>query len=238
MKTANKKKLETKMKFILALGLIAISVYAETCECRGGQPADDCAVAGEQKCVSCDAGFKFLKRKNKCNKIKERPCRCENGTPADNCSKKRRVGCESCHAGYEVSKRGTCKKVELHESFAHLESWGNAVKGGLVNKAAVLEHYVEGASLWPTLSNDLRQKRDDMGSYFDMFLAKIAEEDAYVNWNLNHFQVIKRDLVNWSGQYTFGLSSGPAAARYTYLLQKINGNWKILHHHSSLLPEN
>jgi len=125
-----------------------------------------------------------------------------------------------------------------HESFACLESWGKSVKNK--DKPAVLAHYdsasTVGASLWPTLSNHLRTNEERIGDYFDLFLPKLNGVDD-VEWNQNHSQVIDNDHVIWSGVYTFHLNQGATKARYTYVVKKISGAWKIMHHHSSLMPE-
>ena len=117
-------------------------------------------------------------------------------------------------------------------AFQCLESWGNAVPKK--DKPLVLSHYADNASLWPTLSNELRQSEDRIGDYFDLFLPKIA---GNVEWNQCSYQAISETHCVWSGIYTFNLSSGVTRARFTYTLVKQNDDWKILHHHSSLMPE-
>ena len=117
-------------------------------------------------------------------------------------------------------------------AFQCLESWGNAV--AKKDKPLVLSHYADNASLWPTLSNELRQSEDRIGDYFDLFLPKIA---GNVEWNQCSYQPISETHCVWSGIYTFNLSSGVTRARFTYTLIKQNDDWKILHHHSSLMPE-
>ena len=117
-------------------------------------------------------------------------------------------------------------------AFQCLESWGNAV--AQKDKSAVLAHYTNGASLWPTLSNELRQSEDRIADYFDLFLPKIA---GSVEWNQCSYQAISDSHCVWSGIYTFNLTSGVTRARFTYVLVKVDSDWKILHHHSSLMPE-
>merc|ERR1719411_1086135 len=63
------------------------------------------------------------------------------------------------------------RRTMSHESFACLKSWGESVKAK--NKPAVLDHYAENGTLWPTLSNELRKDEGRIGNYFDSFLAKI-----------------------------------------------------------------
>ena len=117
-------------------------------------------------------------------------------------------------------------------AFQCLDSWGKSV--ARKDKAAVLNHYVDTGTLWPTLSNELRQGHDRIGDYFDHFLPKI---DGDVEWNQCLFQSISDTHCVWSGIYTFSLTSGVTRARFTYTLVKQDGEWKILHHHSSLMPE-
>ena len=68
------------------------------------------------------------------------------------------------------------------------------------------------------------------------FLTKIDGVGDVV-WNEKCAQVVSDDVVLWSGRYTFHLIGGAVMARYTYLVQKIDGEWKLLHHHSSQMPE-
>ena len=117
-------------------------------------------------------------------------------------------------------------------AFQCLESWGKSVSRK--DKAAVLDHYIETATLWPTLSNELRQGPERIADYFDHFLPKI---DGEVEWNQCCFQAINDTECVWSGIYTFQLTSGVTRARFTYVLTKVGKDWKIKHHHSSLMPE-
>jgi hypothetical protein len=44
--------------------------------------------------------------------------------------------------------------------------------------------------------------------------------------------------VSNAGVYTFTFGDGAQVmARYSYLYQRIDGDWKILEHHSSAMPE-
>jgi hypothetical protein len=117
------------------------------------------------------------------------------------------------------------------DSFICLRSWAKAVEQQ--NKAAVLQHYAPKATLWPTLSNELRQDADRIGDYFDHFLPKIA---GPVDWHQCVYQAIDATHCLWSGAYTFQLTSGATTARFTYMLVLTDGVWRIGHHHSSLMP--
>ena len=53
-------------------------------------------------------------------------------------------------------------------------------------------------------------------------------------------QVYSADAYLHSGMYTFELGEGdtraPVEARFSYVWKKVNGYWKISHHHSSVRP--
>ena len=116
------------------------------------------------------------------------------------------------------------------DAFKGLETWGNAV--AKKDMAAVLNCYVASATLWPTLSNKLRTTTAEIQDYFELFLPKI---NGSVEWNHVNCQVINDDYCVCAGTYTFDLTSGKTVARFTYTLTKqATGEWKILHHHSSL----
>lgn len=131
------------------------------------------------------------------------------------------------------------KQCEEHESFCVLESWGNAVKSKV--RADVIAHYCEGATLWPTLSNVLRKEhagesKRHIEEYFVTFLAKI-DGVGPVEWNEKCAQPIDENHCMWSGIYTFHLIQGAVRARFSYLVKKVDGEWKLMHHHSSQMPE-
>ena len=68
----------------------------------------------------------------------------------------------------------------------------------------------------------------------DHFLPKINGD---VEWNQCCFQSISDTECVWSGIYSFNLVGGITRARFTYVLTKINDDWKIKHHHSSLMVD-
>ena len=117
-------------------------------------------------------------------------------------------------------------------AFQYLNQWGEAV--AKQDKETVLSLYSDDATLWPTLSNVLRQTKDTIGDYFDLFLPKI---DGPVEWNQCAYQAIDDSNCVWSGIYTFQLKECQTRARFTYVLKKVDDAWKIYHHHSSLMPE-
>jgi uncharacterized protein (TIGR02246 family) len=59
--------------------------------------------------------------------------------------------------------------------------------------------------------------------------------------NFREIRMLADDAALDTGVYTFTLTqdgkSWKVQARYTYVYKKINGEWKILNHHSSSMPE-
>ena len=100
-------------------------------------------------------------------------------------------------------------------AFQCLDSWGRAV--AKKDKSGVLNHYIDSATLWPTLSNELRQGPDRISNYFDHFLPKINGD---VEWNQCCFQSISDTECVWSGIYSFNLVGGITRARFTYVLTR------------------
>ena len=88
--------------------------------------------------------------------------------------------------------------------------------------------------MWPTLNNVLCQSRQEISDYFDSFLSQI---DGKSKLNQFVYQSVDENYCVCSGIYTFQLKDGVKAARFTFTLQKVDDECKILHHHSSLMPE-
>ena len=142
---------------------------------------------------------------------------------------------------FETQITETIKYAEKHNfqtgitrdvALESINKWLNAV--AKQDKEAVLSLYCDDATLWPTLSNVLRQTNDEISDYFDLFLQKI---DGDVELNQFVYQPLDDNNCLCSGVYTFSLKEGQARARFTYSLKKVDSDWKILHHHSSLMPE-
>ena len=102
---------------------------------------------------------------------------------------------------------------------------------------AVAQRYWGDAVLLPTVSNTPRTTPAMVRDYFVHFLEKhprgrIDSRSIQIGCNL------AIDM----GTYTFSVlgatgAPGEVAARYTYVYAFRDGEWKILHHHSSAMPE-
>ena len=114
--------------------------------------------------------------------------------------------------------------------------WNESLQTGDAKKVALL--YSEDNTFHPTMSGDFKSGQKEAEGYFEHFLLKnpsgaIVEEKV---------QVIDESSYLHSGLYDFEV--GPkdnreiVEARFTYVWQKNkDGQWKIIHHHSSVKPK-
>lgn len=100
---------------------------------------------------------------------------------------------------------------------------------------AVTACYWDDAVLLPTVSNVARTNPAEIQDYFSHFLAK-SPQGTVTERNLK----IGCNKMTDAGHYVFRIAEGgkvqEVAARYTFVYENRNGVWKILHHHSSVLP--
>lgn len=112
------------------------------------------------------------------------------------------------------------------------EDWNSAL--GTQDPEKVLSLYHTNAVLCPTLSNEVRSTPDRIKDYFVHFLKK-GPQGTLNEVNTRHHN----DIVLNSGIYTFTFNDNTkATARYSFAYKKEGDSWKIIDHHSSLLPEN
>lgn len=102
----------------------------------------------------------------------------------------------------------------------------------------VAELYADDATFLPTVSPDFKKGAAEAEEYFEHFLAK-NPEGKVVN---EEVQAVGPGCYIHSGMYDFEL--GPdgerqtVAARFTFVWRKESGGeWKIIHHHSSVKPQ-
>ena len=125
-------------------------------------------------------------------------------------------------------------ETEVNEEhvIALFGDWNDALATG--DPDVVKNMYADDAVLLPTVSNQVRHNHAEIRDYFVAFLAKkpqgvITESNA---------RVLSETLATNSGVYVFTFGDGstvPARFNYTYELR--NGDWKIIQHHSSAMPE-
>ena len=111
------------------------------------------------------------------------------------------------------------------------DKWNEALKSK--NLKQVVNLYAIDGILLPTLSNRVRHNHEEIEEYFIHFLAK-GPVGSIIESNVRVFN----DLAINSGIYSFAFEdSSSAKARYTFVYRQVEDSWKIVEHHSSLLPE-
>jgi uncharacterized protein (TIGR02246 family) len=117
---------------------------------------------------------------------------------------------------------------------AALTNWLNTLADG--NAVAMSDLYLENGVLLGTLAKEIKQGREQLQEYFEMFLKKspIGSVDSFILQNFG-------DVCISDGTYTFEIDSEGGnresiAARYTYVWKKENKKWMIATHHSSVNP--
>src|SRR3954464_4578714 len=118
---------------------------------------------------------------------------------------------------------------------ALFDEWNAALATG--NPEEVADLYAPDAVLLPTLSPQIRTTRTGIVDYFAHLLPSMPQ--AAITQEI--VTVLDRDDAINTGLYTFTLTQNgvqeQVPARYTFVYQRINGEWLIINHHSSLVPE-
>lgn len=138
-------------------------------------------------------------------------------------------------AGTPLAAAESCASLDARAVAALFDDWNFSLSSLDANQ--VVQRYWPNAVLLPTVSNTPRTNSAMIGDYFDHFLAKRPRgriDTRTIQGGCN----VAMDV----GTYTFSLMddkgvTSEVAARYTFIYQYRDGAWKIIHHHSSAMPE-
>ncbi len=109
--------------------------------------------------------------------------------------------------------------------------WNKAISTGDAKKVTAL--YANNATLLPTISNQVRHNHNEIEDYFIQFL-KTKPQGKIIEQNIQVFD----EFATNSGVYIFSFKdNSTVTARFSYIYQKIEEEWKIITHHSSRMPE-
>lgn len=129
------------------------------------------------------------------------------------------------------------KAVTKAQVLGLFDQWNAALQTGDSKKVADL--YAKDAVLLPTVSNNVRSDRAEIVDYFDHFL-----RNKPVGTKIeSHVNILDSNSVIDAGTYEFALTDpktgekSTVKARYTYAYEKRGGEWLIVNHHSSKMPE-
>ena len=112
-----------------------------------------------------------------------------------------------------------------------LQKWTSAIKNG--DPKQVTKLYDENGILLGTFSPKERVGHELILEYFEGLLKSPVE----VQIVSEHPHVFESSAVN-SGLYNFITDSKTINARFSFVYSKNDAEWKIIAHHSSILPEN
>lgn len=131
-----------------------------------------------------------------------------------------------------AANAGEC--ANKREISALFDKWNAALQSG--NAETVANLYAKDGVLLPTVSNQVRADHAAIVDYFHHFL----ESKPKGTLNEVHITCFGDVAIN-QGVYTFDVvrdgKPGKVQARYSFAYAKEDGDWKIVSHHSSEMPE-
>lgn len=136
---------------------------------------------------------------------------------------------------YALALQSNSKQEEILNL---LQSWLNGVKEGVASK--VSSCYSRNAALWGSITKRLRCDEEGIRSYFEEFFSADKHNLKAVFKEIEVNEIAGVPVV--SGVYVFTWTDNEGKkialpARYTFVLKKRNGIWKIEDHHSTVLPD-
>ncbi|WP_371670092.1 SgcJ/EcaC family oxidoreductase [Streptomyces sp. NBC_00289] len=139
-------------------------------------------------------------------------------------------------AGSESAPRSVPKTTKARIA-GLFDGWNAALRTG--DAETVADRYADDAVLLPTVSNRVRTDHGGIVDYFEHFLVnKPAGRKIQTVVN-----VLDGNSAIDTGVYEFTLTDPDTGAkrlvkaRYTYEYEKRGGEWLIVNHHSSAMPE-
>tara|TARA_Y100000590_G_scaffold319573_1_gene361678 strand:- start:2328 stop:2681 length:354 start_codon:yes stop_codon:yes gene_type:complete len=111
-----------------------------------------------------------------------------------------------------------------------LQIWVEKIRTNNPNQVAALYH--DDGLLLGTFSDIERKGHDLILKYFENLLK--SQVDVEIVTQNKHET---NSLVTNSGLYNFIVDGKTVNARFSFVFIKIDDDWKILSHHSSVLPE-
>jgi uncharacterized protein (TIGR02246 family) len=138
-------------------------------------------------------------------------------------------------SGRPLAAAEPCVTLDNKTVASLFDDWNYSLSSLDANQ--VVQRYWPNAVLLPTVSNTPRTTSAAINDYFVHFLVKRPRGHI----DTRTIQTSCNMAVDM-GTYTFSLmddkgTTSEVAARYTFVYQYRDGAWKILHHHSSAMPE-
>lgn len=135
----------------------------------------------------------------------------------------------------EETSQEECKRLTVNEVEALFDGWNEAL--ATLDSQTVADRYHTGAVLLATVEDDPRDSSVEIKSYFDEFLKK-KPQGVIVSRQIERGCDFAVDMGTY--EFTMGSDGSKVLARYSYIYtydENATPNWKIEHHHSSVMPE-
>jgi len=121
------------------------------------------------------------------------------------------------------------------EIAALFDAWNAALASG--DAKVVAARYAPRPVLFPSGSNQARTTAAEIEAYYEQFLRDQPQGVI----NERHIRMFNANSAADSGVYTLRLTRegrpSRVQARYTFLYERVGGEWKIVVHHMSVMPE-
>lgn len=143
------------------------------------------------------------------------------------------AGCGTATAG-EANKSSTVEATTTDAQVRALfTGWNEAL--ATLDAEQVADRYAPDGVLLPTVSNQVRTDRAGIVDYFEHFLENKPQGTILSS----HVKLLNPNAAIDTGTYRFSLNGGASTveARYTFVYERIDGEWLIVNHHSSAMPE-
>jgi len=138
------------------------------------------------------------------------------------------------HHHSSVMPEGTANAQAISEAEVRdlFQLWNGAL--ATLDSSKVAARYSKEGVLLPTVSDTPRTDFDGIKDYFDAFLLKKPQGE-----------IVESNVIvgtNWAQDagiydFTMGSDGSKVRARYSFIYVFEDGEWKISHHHSSVMPE-
>ena len=124
------------------------------------------------------------------------------------------------------------KNISKEEVKDLFNLWNDAL--ATLDSDAVAMRYAKEAVLLPTVSDTPRTDYDSIKDYFDTFLQRKPQGVI-----LESYPLVGDNWCKDVGiyEFTMGDDGSKVKARYSFVYVYEDGEWKISHHHSSVMPE-
>jgi uncharacterized protein (TIGR02246 family) len=138
----------------------------------------------------------------------------------------------SHHHSSAMPEKQIGQKITKEQAKDLFNLWNDAL--ATLDSDAVAMRYAKNAVLLPTVSDTPRTDYDSIKNYFDSFLLKKPQGKI-----LESFVTLGEGWCKDVGVYEFtmGADGSKVKGRYSFVYVFEDGEWKISHHHSSVMPE-